>query len=132
MWLNRLLEHEEKQHLEDAPSTILEIFGKLLAQDSDVEAAYLCHPDIRYVGKVKGKCKNEGSNFCGYHNIQMLIGYINAAEVQSVGENTGRIPTIREIQDLIEQAWGQGFNEAARVQTGGIKGTRKHIGTPEV
>lgn len=32
---------------------------------------------------------------------------------------------------MIEDAWDQGFNESGRVQTGGIRGTRKHIGTPE-
>lgn len=32
---------------------------------------------------------------------------------------------------MIEEAWDQGFNESGRVQTGGIKSTRKHIGTPE-
>lgn len=131
-WLHRLLEDEEKQHLEDAPAAVLQILGKVLAQDSDVEAAYLCHPAVRYVGKVKGKCKNEGNNFCGYHNIQMLISYISTTEVNTLESHVGVIPTIQEIQDMIEEAWDQGFNESSRVQTGGIKGTRKHIGTPEV
>ena len=131
-WLHRLLKDEEKQHLEDAPSAIVQSLGKLLGQDQDVKAAYLCHPSVRYVGKVKVTCKNEGNNFCGYHNIQMLISYVNTTEVQSLESGARVIPTIGEIQDMIEEAWNQGFNESGRVQTGGIKGTRKHIGTPEV
>lgn len=131
-WLHRLLEDEEKQHLEDAPSAVLKNLGNLLAQDSDVEAAYLCHPAVRYVGKVRAKCRNEGNDFCGYHNIQMLFSYVNTTEVQNLELDARVVPTIREIQDMIEKAWDQGFNESGRVQTGGIKGTRKHIGTPEV
>lgn len=131
-WLHRLLEDEEKQHLENAPSAIVQILGKILGQDQDIEAAYLCHLAVRYVCKVKVKCRNEGNDFCGYHNIQMLISYINALEVQGFEKNADGIPTIHKIQDMIEKAWDQGFNESARVQTGGIKGTRKHIGTPEV
>ena len=131
-WLHRLLEAEEKQHLEDTPSAFSDILGKLLEQDQDVEAAYLCHHTVRYVGKLQANGKNEGNNFCGYHNIQMLVSYVNATEVQGLEAHAVSIPTICEIQDMIEEAWDQGFNESGRVQTGGIKGTRKHIGTPEV
>ncbi|KAG5917562.1 hypothetical protein E4U42_007200 [Claviceps africana] len=35
------------------------------------------------------------------------------------------------IQDFIERAWDMGFNSNGRLETGGIKGTRKFIGTPE-
>lgn len=131
-WLHRLLEDEEKLHLVDAPYAISEILGIILAQDSDVEVAYLCHPNVRYVGKVKGRCRNEGNNFCGYRNIQMLLSYVTTISGDSPESDAGVIPTIREVQNLIEEAWDQGFNESGRVQTGGIKGTRKHIGTPEV
>lgn len=131
-WLYRLLEDEEKKHLEDAPQAISGILGKLLEYDHGVEVAYLCHPAVRYIGKVKVKGKDEGDNFCGYHNIQMLIDYINAAKLQGREKLAGDTPTIRDIQIMIEEAWDQGFNQSSRVQTGGIKGTRKHIGTPEV
>ncbi|KAK4984079.1 hypothetical protein LTR50_006821 [Elasticomyces elasticus] len=33
---------------------------------------------------------------------------------------------------MIEQAWDLGYNKFGRDQTGGIRGTRKYIGTPEV
>lgn len=131
-WLYCLLEDEGKQHLEDAPSGISDVLGKLFDQDRDVETAYICHFAVRYVGKIKVKGKNEGNSFCGYHNIQMLVSYINAAEVQGSENFANGIPTIWEIQNIIEEAWDHGFNESGRLQTGGIKGTRKHIGTPEV
>lgn len=37
-----------------------------------------------------------------------------------------------ELQDMIERAWDMGFNSHGRIVTGGIRGTRKHIGTSEV
>ena len=62
----------------------------------------------------------------------MMISYIQAA--QSEGHNffRGRIPSILQLQDMIEHAWDMGFNLTGRVETGGIRGTRKYIGTPEV
>ena len=131
-WLYRLLEDEEKHYLEDAPSSITRIMSKLLEQDRDVESAYICHNDVRYVGKIKVKSKDEGNDFCGYHTIQMLLSSVIATRAQGFEESADGIPTIWKIQHMIEEAWDQGFNESSRVQTGGIKGTRKHIGTPEV
>lgn len=130
-WLYRLLEGEEKQHLKDAPFGILDVLRKVLVQDQDIETASLCHTAVSYVGKVRFGRKDEGNSFCGYHNIQMLMSYIDAADARSPENFAGVIPTILDIQDMIEKAWDQGFNESGRVQTGGIKGTRKHIGTPE-
>ena len=131
-WLFRLLEDEEKQHLENAPPGISDILQKIIEQDQDVEVVYLCHSGVRYVSKINVKGKDEGNNFCGYHNIQMFVCYITAAQAPGHEKFAGDIPTIWETQDFIEEAWDQGFNESGRVQTGGIKGTRKHIGTPEV
>ena len=42
------------------------------------------------------------------------------------------IPSIFQIQDLIEAAWAKGYGLSGMVETGGIRGTRKYIGTPEV
>jgi hypothetical protein len=36
------------------------------------------------------------------------------------------------LQIEIEKAWDAGFNEHGRILTGGVVGTRKHIGTSEV
>lgn len=42
------------------------------------------------------------------------------------------VPTIFVIQEYIESAWDQGINSQGRIETGGIRGTRKYIGTPDV
>jgi hypothetical protein len=42
------------------------------------------------------------------------------------------LPTILQLQDIIERAWDMGYNTVGRTETGGIKGTRKYIGTCEV
>lgn len=70
--------------------------------------------------------------FCGYRNIQMLSSYIVGAHVEGAEVLDNRIPSIFRIQDYIENAWDMGINASGRVETGGIKGTRKYIGTPEV
>jgi len=70
--------------------------------------------------------------FCGYRNIQMISSYIIAAEYHGHEVFEGKIPTIFEIQDHIENAWDNGINANGRVETGGIRGTRKYIGTPDV
>lgn len=43
-----------------------------------------------------------------------------------------REPSVLELQDMIERAWDMGFNSHGRIAMGGIRGTRKHIGTSEV
>lgn len=62
----------------------------------------------------------------------MMISYIIGANAPGMEHFQGRLPTIFEIQELIESAWDLGINSQGRVETGGIKGTRKYIGTPEV
>ncbi|KAL9070350.1 MAG: hypothetical protein Q9161_004908 [Pseudevernia consocians] len=130
-WLYRFLENEENQHLKDAPPGISDILCKLLEQVEEIETVYLCHAAVRYVGKIKANGKDEGDHFCGYHNIQMLFSYVHTSDMHGHELFNGGIPSIWEIQGVIEEAWDQGFNESGRAQTGGIKGTRKHIGTPE-
>ncbi len=70
--------------------------------------------------------------FCGYRNIQMLSSYIVGARVEGTEALGDRIPSIFRIQDYIENAWDMGINASGRIETGGVKGTRKYIGTPEV
>jgi hypothetical protein len=70
--------------------------------------------------------------FCGYRNIQMLVSYITKAKVIGHEHFPEGLPTILQLQDMIELAWDRGFNSSGRTETGGIKGTRKFIGTPEV
>jgi hypothetical protein len=70
--------------------------------------------------------------FCGYRNIQMLSSYIIEVKSQCHEVFDGKVPTIFDIQDCIEDAWDLGINAHGRIETGGIRGTRKYIGTPEV
>lgn len=62
----------------------------------------------------------------------MLCSYIIEARFPSSEILGGSIPTIFQIQDWVESAWDNGINTQGRIETGGIKGTRKYIGTPEV
>jgi zinc finger-containing ubiquitin peptidase 1 len=70
--------------------------------------------------------------FCGYRNIQMMCSYIIGAESQGYEHFKGKIPSIFDIQENIEQAWDLDINAQGRIETGGIRGTRKYIGTPDV
>lgn len=62
----------------------------------------------------------------------MMSSYIVGVKSQGHDSLNDRIPTIFEIQDYIENAWDLGINAQGREETGGIKGTRKYIGTPDV
>jgi zinc finger-containing ubiquitin peptidase 1 len=62
----------------------------------------------------------------------MMASYINGVESQGYQHFGGKLPTIFQIQDFIEHAWDLGINAQGRLETGGIRGTRKYIGTPEV
>lgn len=62
----------------------------------------------------------------------MLTSYITGVNSQGFENFQGRLPTIFQIQDWIENAWDMGINASGRIETGGIKGTRKYIGTPDV
>jgi hypothetical protein len=62
----------------------------------------------------------------------MLTSYIISAQSEGSNHFGSSFPTIFQIQDLIENAWDNGINAQGRAETGGVKGTRKYIGTPEV
>jgi len=62
----------------------------------------------------------------------MMSSYIIGVESQGHEAFKGKIPTIFDIQEYIEHAWDLGINAQGRVETGGIRGTRKYIGTPDV
>ena len=61
----------------------------------------------------------------------MMVSYIIGIEFPGANHFNGKLPSIFEIQDYIERAWDQGYNAQGRIETGGIRDTRKHIGTPE-
>ena len=62
----------------------------------------------------------------------MMATYIIGARSQGHEFLNGKVPTIFQIQDYIEKAWDLGINSQGRIETGGIRGTRKYIGTPDV
>ncbi|KAF2841567.1 DUF1671-domain-containing protein [Patellaria atrata CBS 101060] len=112
--------------IENETQGLIALLAQLSNLDKTVREAFFCHPSTTHVGKTP----REGG-FCGYRNIQMFVSYIQGAKTAGHEHFPGRLPTILKIQDWIERAWDQGFNEIGRVQTGGIRGTRKYIGTPE-
>jgi hypothetical protein len=62
----------------------------------------------------------------------MMSSYIVGTFSQGHEVFKGKIPTIFKIQDWIENAWDMGIHAQGRIETGGIRGTRKYIGTPDV
>lgn len=106
---------------------VVPVLAQLCEQDPAVARAYLCYPEVTHVVKMA----KEGG-FCGYRNIQMMVSYIRDARSEGHERFAGRLPSVIQLQDLIEAAWDRGFNTIGRVETGGIRGTRKYIGTPEV
>ncbi|KAF2750451.1 DUF1671-domain-containing protein [Sporormia fimetaria CBS 119925] len=119
----RLIKQEQVQN--ETPG-IIPVLAQLSTLDRSVKQAYYCHPATLHIGKTP----KEGG-FCGYRNMQMLISYIQGAHAQGHEEFPGRTPGILKLQDLIERAWDKGINEIGRQQTGGIRDTRKYVGTPE-
>lgn len=103
------------------------VLGRLCEQDDSVSQAYLCHSDVQHIVKMA----REGG-FCGYRNIQMIVSFIRNSESDGYQHFVRSIPSILELQDAIEIAWDKGINDFGRIETGGIKGTRKFIGTSEV
>lgn len=106
---------------------LLPALAQLLECDQTVDKVYLCHPAIVHIAKLP----REGG-FCGYRNLQMLLSYIRGAMAQGHEHFPQQTPGILQLQDLIESAWDAGINPEGRIETGGVKDTRKYIGTPEV
>ncbi|KAF7174129.1 hypothetical protein CNMCM5623_006461 [Aspergillus felis] len=141
-WLRRLLEQGVKktqsniigpdgklsklETSDNEASNVISVLSQLCEQDKSVQRAFFCSPKVRQVSKTP----REGG-FCGYRNIQMLISYIQESHISGHEHFTETLPTILQLQDMIERAWDMGFNSVGRAETGGIRGTRKYIGTPE-
>lgn len=106
---------------------IIPVLAQLCAQDHSLSKVFLCHPSVKHVFKTP----REGG-FCGYRNIQMLLSFVQDTKFPGYHHFPEHTPSIPLLQDMIEAAWDQGFNSSGRVETGGIRGTRKYIGTPEV
>lgn len=141
-WLQRMLENGAEvttynkigpggalirvEAIENETPDLIPVLARLSLLDRNVARAFYCSPEVRHVAKMA----KEGG-FCGYRNIQMLVSYIKDAQAPGYKHFSGRIPSILKLQDMIEKAWDMGFNSTGRLETGGIKLTRKYIGTPE-
>lgn len=112
--------------LENETDHLIPVIAKLCSADPSTSRVFLCSPRVRHICKLS----REGG-FCGYRNIQMLLSYI--IKSKGVGSEIfpNGVPSILQLQELIEKAWDLGYNSSGRTETGGIKGTRKFIGTPE-
>lgn len=121
-WLITLL----REKGEIMQGDMIPVLARLFKSSRDTQYAYLCHPAVDHISKLK----REGG-FCGYRNIQMLSSYIIGARAEGAHIFNGRLPSIFDIQEYIETAWDRGINSAGRTETGGVRGTRKYIGTPE-
>lgn len=114
--------------IENETAGLIPVLSRLCKNDKSVQRAFFCSPKVHHIFKMP----REGG-FCGYRNIQMLISYIKESHRSEKNSHFHEgVPTILQLQDLIESAWDMGFNSVGRVETGGIRGTRKYIGTPEV
>ncbi|TKA68457.1 hypothetical protein B0A55_07719 [Friedmanniomyces simplex] len=109
--------------VDNETSGIIPMLACLCAKDEDVEATYLCHPSVKHINKLR--CDG---NFCGYWNVQMVLSYRQATGALPAMRQT---PNILQIQDTIEQAWSNDILSHGRTETGGVRGTRKWIGTSE-
>ncbi|RAH48341.1 C78 family peptidase [Aspergillus brunneoviolaceus CBS 621.78] len=141
-WLRRVLEKGPKPILTNTLSSngalrkaetfeneltdVISVLARLCDRDKSVQRAFFCSSMVHQISKIP----REGG-FCGYRNIQMLITYIKNARLLGYECFSGELPTILQLQDMIENAWDKGFNSVGRIETGGIRGTRKYIGTPE-
>lgn len=87
-----------------------------------------CHPATNHVGN-----RNRERGFCGYRSIAMMLSYLHGCSTAPKRpEYVSQLPNIIELQDMVENAWSQGINGHSKLETGGIRGTRKFIGTSEV
>lgn len=106
---------------------IIPILAEICAMSETLERVYCCDPNVQHISKQP----NEGG-FCGYRNIQMMISYLQRTQSQARGAFGRSMPGVLDLQEMIEEAWDDGIYKHCREQTGGIFGTRKWIGTPEV
>ena len=124
--LSTLLSSPEQAAAEEASPATIPLLKLLSVADPCVKSVQFCDPSVKHVSKIQA----EGKNFCGYRNVQMQFSYLSNFTL-SVLEPMDSIPSISKVQELIEDAWDKGINPEGRIQTGGVRGTRKHIGTQE-
>lgn len=142
-WVRKILEQESKstrttkiqpdgtlaavERIPNQTPGLIPVLAQLSDSDPDVKFSFLCNSTVRHVFKLRGE-----GDFCGYRNIGCLISYIRGACASGHEHFPKGVPTILELQNMIEHAWDQGYNTASRNDIGHVKNTRKYIGTSEV
>lgn len=125
-FLSNLLSSSEQAAAENMSPPTIPLLKSLSEADSLVREARFCTSSVKHISKSPA----EGNHFCGYRNIQVQLTYIMES-FPSVLKSMSSVPSILMLQEMIENAWDLGINPNGRLQTGGIKDTRKHIGTQE-
>ncbi|KAF2484613.1 peptidase family C78-domain-containing protein [Neohortaea acidophila] len=113
-------------YIANETSGLVHALADLSSMDPTVEVAYFCDPGVRHIAKL-----NCEGNFCGYWNIQMQLSLVIDSRTYVNTTGFQIMPNVLQIQDTIEQAWNNGICPYGRVETGGVRGTRKWIGTHE-
>lgn len=96
-----------------------------LMRQKHIQSGYVCSAQATLVHRLA----REGNDFCGYRNLQMLCLALGLAGFH---DHLRDRCSILDLQAMIEDAWKAGHNAHGLTETGGIRGTRKHIGTQEV
>ena len=122
-----LLSSREQAAVEIGSPAPVCLIADLSLRDAKTVETCVCNTNVLHISKHR----KEGNHFCGYRNIQMQALYV-IRTFTSVPETLTMAPSILDIQNEIEQAWSHGINSNGRLQTGGIKKSRKHVGTQEV
>lgn len=123
----------EKNGVDDGRSCTKGLLGsiKAVADGSPTIAAVHCCSHVDHHGSTYG---DRGWG-CGYRNIQMLLSSLqhHTGYYARLFSGPNLMPSISQIQRLIEQAWRQGFDTQGCEQLGGkLSNSRKWIGATEV
>ncbi|XP_063888788.1 zinc finger-containing ubiquitin peptidase 1-like isoform X2 [Scylla paramamosain] len=123
----------EKNGVDDARSCTKGLLGPVRVVSegtNNVKATYLCTTVDHY-----GSTYGDRGWGCGYRNIQMLLSSLqhHTGYYARLFSGPNMMPSISQIQKLIEQAWRNGFDLQGCEQLGGkLSNTRKWIGATEV
>ncbi|RUS86366.1 hypothetical protein EGW08_005884 [Elysia chlorotica] len=111
---------------------VIEQLGRLYRQQARPgQQVYLCSPTSHFSGSHGDKGWG-----CGYRNFQMMLSCLahQSQYADKIFKN-GRplIPSVPKVQQMIESAWGKGFDpDGCRQLRGCLVNTQKWIGATEI
>ncbi|XP_047479525.1 zinc finger-containing ubiquitin peptidase 1-like isoform X2 [Penaeus chinensis] len=123
----------EKNGVDDGRACSKGLLGAIKAvseSSNNVRAAHFCTTVDHY-----GSTYGDRGWGCGYRNIQMLFSSLqhHTGYYSRLFSGPNVMPSISQLQRLIEQAWRNGFDPQGCEQLGGkLWNTRKWIGATEV